>query len=270
MAETWETYERPRPVQEPARIVANEHLDGRLYLMTLSAPRIAGAVRPGQFVHLRVPGMANHILRRPFGVYDRDVQEGTIDVLYQVVGHGTKHMTGLAAGGDLRSLGPLGRGWMQFDGVQRALVVAGGAGAAPLYLFAQQLVDAGAAVDVVLGAQTKGGLVMRQRFADLLGTEPACSTDDGTYGTEGFATVPAEQLLAANRYDAVYCCGPEPLMRAVARLAAEAGVACQVSLEKRMACGIGACLSCIVETTEGRKRSCVDGPVFPAEKVVWQ
>lgn len=264
-----ETAVRPKPIQGLARILANDRLDGRLFLMTLEAPRIARLVQPGQFIHLRIPGMADHILRRPFGVYDRNVQEGTIDVLYQVVGAGTAGMTTLSVGERCDLMGPLGQGWTLTPDVHRALVVAGGAGAAPLYLFTAQLREAGVAVDVVLGAQTEGALVMRERFSTLMGVEPACSTDDGSYGFHGFATGPTAELLAAHDYDRVYCCGPEPMMRAVAELAAKAGVSCQVSLEKRMACGIGACLSCIVDTTEGRKRSCVDGPVFDAEKVVW-
>jgi dihydroorotate dehydrogenase electron transfer subunit len=261
-----ESEARPTPVQENARILANEKLDGRLFLMTLAAPRIARSVLPGQFIHLRLPALADHILRRPFGVYDRDVQRGTIDVLYQVVGAGTAYMSGLPAG---ECCGPLGQGWSLFPEVRRALVVAGGAGAAPLYLFTAHMLAKDVEVDVVLGAQTKGALVMRERFSALMGHEPSCSTDDGSYGYHGFATGPAGELLAENSYDQVYCCGPEPMMRAVADLARQAQVGCQVSLEKRMACGVGACLSCIVETTEGRRRSCVDGPVFDAEKVVW-
>lgn len=260
---------RPRPIQGPARILANQQLDERLFVMTFDAPRIAKLVQPGQFVHVRVPGMDDHILRRPFGVYDRNVQQGTIDVLYQVVGYGTRHLSALQPGAQCDLMGPLGQGWVLREGISRALVVAGGAGAAPLYLFTEEMLHRGVQVDVVLGAQTKNALVMRERFTGLLGHEPACSTDDGTYGYAGFATGPASELLQANQYDALYCCGPDPMMRSVTRLAADAGVPCQVSMEKRMACGIGACLSCIVETTEGRRRACIDGPVFPAEKVVW-
>lgn len=261
---------RPRPIQGPARILANQQLDTRLFVMTLDAPRIAKLVQPGQFVHVRVPGMDDHILRRPFGVYDRNVQEGTIDVLYQVVGYGTRHMSSLQPGAQCDVMGPLGQGWVLPEGVGHALVVAGGAGAAPLYLFTEEMLRERIAVDVVLGAQTKDALVMRERFTGLLGREPICATDDGTYGHAGFATGPAEKLLQENAYDQVYCCGPDPMMRAIVQLADAAQVPCQVSMEKRMACGIGACLGCIVETTEGRRRACVDGPVFPAEKVVWQ
>ena len=122
---------------------------------------------------------------------------------------------------------------------------------------------------LVLGAQTESMLVTRGDYAALLGREAVLATDDGSVGHAGFCTEPVRAQLATGEYAGVFCCGPEPLMRAVAGLAREAGVACWVSMEKRMACGVGACLSCVVETHEGKRRSCVDGPVFNAKDVVW-
>ena len=147
-------------------------------------------------------------------------------------------------------------------------------GAAPLFMLCERIAASEASVDVVLGAQTKDALVCRERYAALLGGEPRCATDDGTYGRAGFCTSLVEEALAAaaeegSPYDYVAVCGPEPLMKIVAGLAADAGVRCEVSMEKRMACGIGACLSCVVDTVDGKKRACVDGPVFDARKVVW-
>ena len=121
----------------------------------------------------------------------------------------------------------------------------------------------------MLGAATHDALVTLPFYIETHGIEPVCATDDGTYGYHGFCSEPVKELLAKNHYDKVYVCGPEPLMHIIANVCAEAGVACELSMERRMACGVGACLSCIVETVDGRKRSCVDGPVFPAEKVVW-
>ena len=161
------------------------------------------------------------------------------------------------------------------------LVVCGGAGAAPLYMLCEQLVALGVRTDVVLGAQTKEALVFRSRFEELLAKgascgcgAPRCSTDDGSFGRAGFCTPLAQEALAeaaeaGEPYDYVAVCGPEPLMKAVARMAAAADVPCEVSLEKRMACGVGACLSCVVDTVDGKRRACVDGPVFDARKVVW-
>lgn len=260
-------------VNETARILSNEQVGPRLYLMALASPAIAGAIEPGQFVHMRVPRMEAHILRRPFSVYARDAQAGTLEVLYQVVGFGTDHMTRLAAGEECELIGPVGATWNPpADG--RCLLVGGGVGAAPLFMLCERICASDAAVDVVLGAQTVSALVCRERYAALLGAEPRCATDDGSYGRAGFCTslvseALAEAAAAGAPYDYVAVCGPEPLMKIVAGLAADAGVRCEVSMEKRMACGIGACLSCVVDTVDGKKRACVDGPVFDARKVVW-
>ena len=170
-------------------------------------------------------------------------------------------------------IGPVGCRWQAPVGTQRALLVGGGVGAAPLFMLCQELVGSGVHVDVVLGAQTADALVCLKRYEQLLSRDVRVATDDGTLGREGFCTSLVEEALAAGvdgkPYQYVACCGPEPLMKIVAGQAAGAGVPCQISLEKRMACGVGACLSCVVDTVDGKKRSCVDGPVFDAEKVVW-
>ena len=158
--------------------------------------------------------------------------------------------------------------------VWAALIVAGGVGSAPLYPLAEELTAAGVATDAILGASTIDASVARERYGAVLGCEPACSTDDGTYGRAGFCTPLVEEALAAAAaegapYDYVACCGPEPLMKIVAGMADAAGVFCEVSMERRMACGVGACLSCVVDTTAGKRRACVDGPVFCASEVVW-
>lgn len=237
--------------------------------MTLDSPRIASAIEPGQFVHMKIPGMDDHILRRPFSVYARDAKAGSIDILYQVVGYGSDHMTTLAAGAQPELIGPVGRGWQVGEGIKRALLVAGGVGAAPLFMLAERLVEAGVDTEVVIGAQTKDALVTRERYEALLGREPRCATDDGSYGFSGFCTLVAQDLLREGGWDQVYVCGPEPVMRITAGFAADAGVPCQVSMERRMACGVGACLSCVVDTVAGKRRACVDGPVFDASEVVW-
>ena len=256
-------------MNERARVLSNVQVGPRLWVMTLEAPEIARAIEPGQFVHMRVPGMEGHILRRPFSAYARDVQAGTVDVLYQVVGFGSDHMTTLAPGAEPELIGPVGHGWQVAGGARHVLLVAGGVGAAPLFMLAERLVADGADVEVVLGAQTADALVTRERYARLLGREPRISTDDGTAGYHGFCTAIAKDLLAEGDWDLVCVCGPEPVMKITAGLAAEAGVPCEVSLERRMACGIGACLSCVVDTVAGKRRACVDGPVFSAEEVVW-
>ena len=166
-------------------------------------------------------------------------------------------------------MGPIGHGWNAPEGVSSALLVAGGVGAAPLFLHAQELVASGIDVEVVMGAQSDKALVCEPKYSELLGHEPHLATDDGSRGHAGFVTDVVAGRIAEKQFDYVACCGPEPMMRIVSELTLNAGIPTYVSLEKRMACGIGACLSCIVETKQGRKRSCVDGPVFDASEVIW-
>ena len=264
-------------VNETVRVLENKQVGPRLWIVRLASPSIAQAIQPGQFVHMKVPRMEAHILRRPFSVYRRDVDAGTVDILYQVVGFGTDHMTSLKPGEEAELIGPVGAPWgsccVEAKPSERALLVGGGVGAAPLFMLCKKLAGEGVRVDVVLGAQTADALVTRADY-EALGVTVSCATDDGTFGRAGFCTSLVEEALANARtsgdgYTRMAVCGPEPLMRIVAGMAAEADVPCEVSMEKRMACGIGACLSCVVETKDGKKRACVDGPVFNAADIVW-
>ncbi len=252
-----------------AVVVANEQLHDRLWLVTVEAGELAAQVQPGQFVHMLIPGMEGHILRRPFSVFHVSDDKSKMAILYQVVGFGSKQLTTVAPGAAVDIMGPVGHGWHAPEGVRSAFLVAGGVGAAPLFMHAQELVAAGIDVEVVLGAQTAGALVCEPKYCELLGGEPHLATDDGTRGHAGFVTDVVSHRIAEKQFDYVACCGPEPMMHTVSDLTLKAGIPSFISLEKRMACGIGACLSCIVETVDGRKRSCVDGPVFDASKVVW-
>ena len=266
-------------VNERGRIVRNEQVGPRLHLMVLEVAQIAADVRPGQFVHMKIPGAAEHVLRRPFSVYAADSATGTIDVLYQEVGSLTTFMPTLREG-EVETIGPIGNTWsgparFAEGAATHALLVGGGVGAAPLFMLAKALHESGYATDVVLGAQTYDALVTRERYESLFGYEPLCATDDGSYGRAGFCTSLVEERLRDGcladgaAYDYLAVCGPEPLMRIVAGMGARAEVFTEVSMEKRMACGIGACLSCVVDTLAGKRRSCVDGPIFAASDLVW-
>ena len=274
----------PQLFNERAQLLSNAMIGQSLYLMVLRSPKIALLVQPGQFVHLMIPGMEGHILRRPFSVYACNREQGTIDILFQDVGFGSHRMTMLdpavPADCEIDLIGPVGNTWSAATAIEhgekpRMLLVGGGVGAAPLFMLASALEQNGAPYDVVIGAQTKGALVTRERYAELMGCEPFCSTDDGTYGRPGFCTSLVEERLAdgctldGKPYDQVVVCGPTPLMKIVVEMAKLSNIPCEVSLERRMACGIGACLSCVVDTVEGKKRACVDGPIFDAGEVIW-
>ncbi len=257
----------PQPVLETVGVLANERIATGVGLLTLEAPRIARNVRPGQFIHLRIGVGRTEILRRPFSVH-RAVGD-RVEILYQVVGAGTARLARVGpTDEDIDAVGPLGHGWDVPARMSHALLVTGGLGAAPMGMLAERLAAQGVACVVAMGAPTAERLVARELF-ESVARKVVLTTDDGTAGTQGLVTIATQRLLAEERFDMVYACGPEGMQRAVASQAAVAGVQCQFSLERLMACGIGACLSCVVTTINGRKRACVDGPVFDAEEVVW-
>jgi len=257
----------PKPALERVRVLSNERIAEGVGVVTLAAPRCAVSVRAGQFVHLRVADGADTILRRPFSVHR--AHNGCIEILYQVLGAGTLRLAEKTAGDTSMDLvGPLGHGWEVPEGAAHALIVTGGLGAAPLGMLAEQLAERGVASVVAMGAPTQSRLVARELY-ERVARRVEVATDDGSDGVHGYVTQISARLLAEERFDVVYCCGPEAMQRIVVAQAAEHSVACQVSLERLMACGIGACLSCVVSTRAGLKRACVDGPVFDAREVVW-
>lgn len=254
------------PLLERVTVLANDRVATGVGLLALKAPRVAARVEPGQFVHLRIAIGSSFLLRRPFSVHRAEGER--IEILYQVLGEGTRALAERAPRDEMDVIGPLGRGWTVPDGTAHALLVAGGLGAAPMGMLVARLAERGVAASVTLGAPTAVRLMARGLF-ETHARRVVCSTDDGSVGERGPVTGPAARLMAEDRPDVVYVCGPEVMSRTVARMAAEARVPCQVSLERLMACGIGACLSCVVATRSGQKRACCDGPVFDAEEVLW-
>lgn len=258
-----------------ARVAANEPLTPGFGLLTLEAPEIAAAAKPGQFVMVRVAPLADPLLRRAFAVHAADRERGLILILYGVVGRGTRLLSQVRAGESLDVLGPLGRGW-RLEAGREAWLVAGGFGAAPLLPLAQEAAAAGTPVRLFYGTRTAAGLIRAGEF-ERLGVEVACATEDGSHGQKGLVT---DLLLPALMsggigppLTTVYACGPKPMLAAVARLCAGMGVPCQVSLHAFMGCGIGACLGCAVERRPvpgeppNYAKVCVEGPVFDAQEV---
>ncbi len=220
-----------------ARVIGQRVLNSSTKLIEVYAPAIACEAVPGQFVNVQVCRNTAPLLRRPFGVAGVDRKEGTFTMIYRIIGEGT-HILSEACTGDVLSIvGPLGRG---FDmSASRPLLVGGGLGLAPLLYLAQGFKSC----DILMGGRNADELFWTGLY------EGHCeniylTTDDGSRGTKGTVMALLPQLLQEGGYDCVYVCGPVPMMRAVAGACLEAGVKCQVSLEKYMACGLGACLSC--------------------------
>lgn len=240
-----------------AKIIDNRCVAGDIYRLTVEADIIG---RPGQFVQVRLPSN-EFTLRRPLGI--AALKEGQVTMFYRVVGHGTEYLTSLKSGDVVNLLGALGNGFTLSDG--KVLLVGGGLGLAPLIFAASELKD----VDVLIGGKNAEEANLWQSEFKPLVNELFIATDDGSAGVHGFVTELLPEVLIKNKYEAILTCGPEIMMRRVAAFAEENDISCQVSLEKRMGCGLGACLSCSIDTINGRQKICKDGPVFNAEEVFY-
>ncbi len=253
--------------QVEAEILANGRA-GPYMLMKLKTPGLAKEALPGQFLMLKAAPGPDPLLRRPFSIHDTR-PEGVL-LLYQVVGRMTGAMSHLTPGESVSLIGPLGRGFSMCE-VKRALLVAGGIGIAPLPLLAKNLAAAGVEVTLIAGARTHAGLYTKG-FDTVHKT--VLTTNDGSEGKKGPVTVTLEALLDGGCADTfIYGCGPGPMLRRVAGLASFYHVPCELSLESRMACGIGACCGCVVEALDedgepGYVRVCKEGPVFDSKRLV--
>ena len=250
------------------KILENEQVAPQMMRLRLECPELARSIEPGQFMNLRVPGDPSEILRLPFSWSCKDAEAGWVEFAYLVIGKGTERLAGLRVGTTSDLLGPAGNGWQVPARAKRAMVVGGGSGVVPVVPLVGALRKAGVACDFVQGAPTAARVIYEKEICEG-GAELFISTDDGTRGTHGFTTAVAEKLLGERDYDVVFTCGPQPMMRGIWKLAQAHGVACQVSMEKLMACGFGVCTTCLCETIMGRKGACMDGPVFDAAEVIW-
>ena len=240
---------------------------------------VAERILPGQFMNLQVPGDGSHILRIPLSFKRADAASGTVELLFAVVGEGTRRLSEMRCGDVSTLVGPCGNGWWLPKDAGRALLVAGGIGLPPVIAAADLLAGAGIGFDVIVGAQTASRHITEE-IDHLRGMQTGdlcdCSrrvlvtTDDGTLGIHGFVTDAMSELLRERGYAQVYTSGPTVMMGAVARIAAEHDIACQASLERMMGCGFGACSCCNVALVSGGYAlCCTDGPVFDAREVAW-
>ena len=249
---------------EEARVVGQRILNATTKQIDLIAPQIAAEAVPGQFVNVQVSNRTAPLLRRPLGIACVDKKYGAVSLIYRIVGDATKILADACSGDRLSLVGPLGHG---FDlSAKHPLLVGGGTGLAPLWYLAQSMVDEGIRPDVLMGGRTAEDLFWRDMYIDLV-ERMGFTTDDGSLGTPGTVMTELPLMLRRLHYDCVYVCGPVPMMKAVSAAVLEKGIKCQVSLEKYMGCGLGACLSCSCQGVGRRLKVCQDGPVFWAEEV---
>lgn len=267
-------------VDVEAVVIENRRLSAQYSVLVLDAASIAATVQPGQFVMLRPSHGTDPLLRRPFSVFEvvrnAEAEPAAISILNKRTGVGTGLLYDAEPGATIGCLGPLGRPFVAVPPPAEAWMVAGGVGLAPFVTLAMRLQELGTPATLFYGARTASELYYVDLF-EQLGVHTVLATEDGTAGTRGRVTVPLDDALASVEEDAdikLYVCGPTPMMRAVATRAADRGRACDVSLEQVMGCGMGGCYSCVVLTREpGQRphfvRSCIDGPVFDARRIVW-
>jgi dihydroorotate dehydrogenase electron transfer subunit len=236
----------------------------------VTAPEIAASCRPGQFLHVLCGETLDPLLRRPISISRANRDEGWVEFIYRVVGAGTHLLAEAHPGTILDIMGPLGTPFALKDGPGRHILVGGGVGIPPMLFLAETLLQSRKTEDitVLLGGRTADLLLCEGDFEGL-GLPPRLITDDGSAGRTGLVTHLLDEALREASDATVYACGPVPMLRAVARVAEQHGRPCQVSFEARMACGVGACLSCVIPTDTGYQRVCTEGPAFPAESVIW-
>jgi len=272
-----------RPMnQEKTTVLEHRIFQGEYRLLKLAAPTIGPLVQPGQFVHLRVPRLENAVLRRPFSVFKADSE--SLSILYATVGMGTEALTTVEVGEEVCLLGPLGTGFpplrsSSFAGQANSgevipVLVAGGYGNAALYLQAKNLPVKGVAF---FGGRSAQDILCVEEF-EALGWDVRVTTDDGSRGTQGLVTDALDPWLEEQKENfqtlELFACGPNGMLKAVGDRAIEKGFTAWLSMDRNMACGVGACLTCVIkrktETGWEWARCCKDGPVFEASEILWE
>ena len=244
-----------------------EALSDKHVLIKLTDDKPLPEMLPGQFVEVRVDNSPSTFLRRPISINNVDYDRNELWLLVAAVGDGTRQLQKLQKGDRLNCMLPLGNSFtMPTDNAQKVLLVGGGVGVAPLLYFGKRIKAMGGEPTFLLGARSAKDVLERELFEHV--GRALFTTEDGSEGEKGFVT--NHSVLAQEHFDRISTCGPKPMMMAVARYAFKNDIECEVSLENKMACGVGACLCCVEKTVEGNKCVCKEGPVMNIKKLTWQ
>lgn len=244
-----------------------EALSDKHVLIKLTDDKPLPEMLPGQFVEVRVDNSPSTFLRRPISINNVDYDRNELWLLVAAVGDGTRQLQKLQKGNRLNCMLPLGNSFtMPTDSTQKVLLVGGGVGVAPLLYFGKRIKEMGGEPTFLLGARSAKDVLERELFEQV--GRVLITTEDGSEGEKGFVT--NHSVLAQEHFDRISTCGPKPMMMAVARYAFKNDIECEVSLENKMACGVGACLCCVEKTVEGNKCVCKEGPVMNIKKLTWQ
>lgn len=252
------------------KLLKKEELKKDILKFTCLAPEIAKSVRPGQFIEIRISKTLDPFLRRPISIYNVNEENGIIEFVFQVKGRGTELLSKVEEEDFFDVIGPLGDNGFDFMKYKSIAIIGGGIGIFPLYELAKRSIKQ-SSVYAYLGFRNEECVVLEEEF-NKVSTKVIVTTDDGSYGQEGYAIDYLRTDLDNLKIDSIFACGPLPMLKKVKEFAESKNIACQLSLEERMACGVGACMGCSVKlnTNDGSiqyARVCKDGPVFEADKI---
>lgn len=250
---------------EDLEVIENKRLNDDFFILELSGNAKIPDFKPGQFAQVRVDGSPETFLRRPISIHDVDYERNTFKILIQIAGKGTKKLSELGPGDNLNLIYPLGNSFSLPAENEKVLIVGGGCGIAPLLFLGKYLKLNGNVPDILLGFRNKVRIIEFEEYLKI--GKVLVTTEDGSLGEMGYVT--SHSVFSARRYNRIYCCGPDTMMKAIATYCKNNDILCEVSLENLMACGIGACLCCIVDTVKGNLCTCIEGPVFNVKDLKW-
>lgn len=260
------------PVNVKSKLISKEELKPGIFKFSVQAQKIVTTAKPGNFIEIRVNNDIEPFLRRPISIYNMDKEKGILEFIFQVKGKGTKILSERNEGELIDIVGPLGFGTFKYSDYKNLSIIGGGIGVFPLYELAKNAKQDDKNVNIYLGFRNKDLVVLEKEFGQV-SNNLTITTDDGSYSQKGFAIDFLRKDIEENKVDCIYACGPLPMLKAVRELAIEKNIPCQISLEEKMACGLGVCLGCAVKTTKSSQEApeywhvCKAGPVFQAKDV---
>ncbi|MGE5329081.1 MAG: dihydroorotate dehydrogenase electron transfer subunit [Deltaproteobacteria bacterium] len=250
------------------KVNSTEELSPGIIKFTVQAPEIAKRAVPGQFLEIKCTEKIDTTLRRPISISNKDFKNGLVEFIVQTRGEATSALARTKSGEMLDLLGPIGKGF-GLKKTKNPVIIGGGIGAFPLHFLAKTLDNPN--LKILLGFRNKNAIVLEDEFSKING-KLTIATDDGSYGHNGFVTELLLDQIKNSEVDMIYACGPLPMLKKVRDIALQNNIPCQISVEERMACGVGVCLGCAIKLIDGDDwrygHVCKDGPVFEAQKVI--
>lgn len=255
------------PINQKLKLVSKEKITDNIFKFSVLSEEMAKQAMPGQFLEIKVSETLDPFLRRPISIYNVDKEKGILEFIFMVKGRGTELLAKKEKGELIDIVGPLGGRGFEIKEYKNVAIIGGGIGIFPLHEFAK-IAKQTANVNMYIGFRNKDFVILEKEFTKV-SNEFTLTTDDGSYGKNGFAINYLKEDCKAKNIDAIYACGPLPMLKAVQQFAIESNIPCQLSLEEKMGCGIGTCMGCAVKISGEDKyaRVCKEGPIFEATQV---